>query len=126
MKSALGNTTQKSCFFRRFLQYGFTTLRAPSVLCEHLRPVDYNPQVPAGRRCPQVSSSPQGGRARLLAKVYEIHPFVYPKCSSDMEIIAIIMNPGEVRKILQSKIPVRGYLDKIERPPPGINTTSLN
>ena len=57
--------------------------------------------------------------ARLLAKVYEIHPFVCPKCSSDMEIIAIIMNPGEVRKILQ-------HLDKIERSPPGINTTSLN
>ena len=42
------------------------------------------------------------GRARLLAKVYEI------------------------RKILESKIPVRGHLDKIERSPPGINTTSLN
>ncbi len=57
--------------------------------------------------------------ARLLAKVYEIQPFVCPKCSSAMEIIVIIMNPGEIRKILQ-------HLDKIERSPHGINTTCLN
>ena len=57
--------------------------------------------------------------ARLLSKIYELDPFICPKCSSNMEIIAIIMNPGEIRKILQ-------HLDKIERSPPGINTTSLN
>ena len=37
--------------------------------------------------------------ARLLAKIYEVHAFTCPKCSSDMEIIAVIMDPAEIRKI---------------------------
>ena len=28
--------------------------------------------------------------ARLLAKVYEVHPFTCPKCQSDMSIISVI------------------------------------
>jgi len=57
--------------------------------------------------------------ARLLAKVYEVHPFTCPKCQSDMSIIAVIMDPEEINKILQ-------HLVKVGRSPPGINTTSLN
>ncbi len=59
------------------------------------------------------------GRARLLAKIYEVRPFVCPKCQSEMSIIAVIMDPEEIRKILQ-------IFQKIGRSPPGINTASLN
>jgi len=51
--------------------------------------------------------------ARLLAKVYEVHPFTCPKCQSDMSIIAVIMDPGEIKKILQ-------HLMKVGRSPPGL------
>ncbi len=57
--------------------------------------------------------------ARLLAKIYEVRPFVCPKCQSEMSIIAVIMDPGEICKILK-------HLVKIGRSPPGINTVSLN
>ena len=57
--------------------------------------------------------------ARLLAKVYEVHPFTCPKCQSDMSIIAVIMDPEEINKILQ-------HLVKVGRSPPGINTASLS
>ena len=56
---------------------------------------------------------------KLLAKIYEVRAFTCPKCQSDMSIIAVIMNPGEIKKILQ-------HLVKIGRSPPGINTASLN
>ncbi len=59
------------------------------------------------------------GRARLLAKIYEVRAFTCPKCNSEMSIISIIMDPEEIRKILQ-------HLVKIGRSPPGINTVSLN
>ena len=39
--------------------------------------------------------------ARLLAKVYEVHPFVCEKCASDMRVIAIIQDQAEITKILQ-------------------------
>jgi hypothetical protein len=57
--------------------------------------------------------------ARLLEKVYEIHAFTCPRCGSNMEIIAIIMNSGEIRKILK-------HLVKIGKCPPGLNPESLN
>jgi len=57
--------------------------------------------------------------ARLLAKIYEVRAFTCPKCQSDMNLIAVIMDPEEIRKILQ-------HLVKIGRSPPGINTASLN
>ncbi|MBA7530574.1 hypothetical protein ES705_22782 [subsurface metagenome] len=57
--------------------------------------------------------------ARLLVKIYEVHAFTCPKCQSDMSIIAVIMDPEEINKILQ-------HLVKVGRSPPGINTTSLN
>ena len=57
--------------------------------------------------------------ARLLAKVYEVHPFTCPKCKSEMGIIAVIMDPGEIRKILQ-------HLAKTGRVPPGLNHACLN
>ena len=55
---------------------------------------------------------------RLLAKVYEIDPFVCPKCGSDMKVIAIIEDPQEIRRILR-------HLVRIERSPPGLDPASV-
>ena len=51
--------------------------------------------------------------ARLLAKIYEIDPFVCPICGYEMKVIAIIEDSGEVRRILK-------HLIKIGRAPPGV------
>ena len=51
--------------------------------------------------------------ARLLAKVYEVDPFVCPKCGSEMKVIAIIQEPNEIKRILR-------HLVKIGRSPPGL------
>lgn len=50
--------------------------------------------------------------ARLLAKVYEVDPFVCPKCGAEMKVIAIIEDPDEIKRILRHPV-------KIGRPPPG-------
>ena len=52
-------------------------------------------------------------------KVYEVRAFTCPKCNFEMNIIAVIMDPEEIRKILQ-------HLVKIGRSPPGLNPVSLN
>ncbi|MEW5814496.1 MAG: transposase [Spirochaetota bacterium] len=57
--------------------------------------------------------------ARLLAKIYELHPFVCEKCGSDMRVIAVIQDQVEIKKILK-------HLVKIGRSPPGLNPASLN
>ena len=57
--------------------------------------------------------------ARLLAKVYEVDPFVCPKCGSDMKVIAVIEDPDEIKRILR-------HLVKINRGPPGLDANSLN
>ena len=57
--------------------------------------------------------------ARLLAKVYEVDPFVCEKCGSDMRVIAIIQDQAEIMKILQ-------HLVKQGRAPPGVGPASLN
>jgi hypothetical protein len=57
--------------------------------------------------------------ARLLAKVYEVHPFAWEKCGSDMRVIAIIQDQAEIAKTLQ-------HLVKQGRAPHGIDPPSLN
>ena len=49
-----------------------------------------------------------------MAKVYEIDPLVCPKCGSEMRVIAVIKNVGEIKKILK-------HLKKIGRDPPGVD-----
>ena len=56
--------------------------------------------------------------ARLLAKIYEIDPFVCPKCGSEMRVIAVIQNTAEIKRILK-------HLKKVGRPPPGVDYTKL-
>ncbi|MFP4705613.1 MAG: transposase [Spirochaetaceae bacterium] len=57
--------------------------------------------------------------ARLLAKVYEVDPFVCPKCGADMKVIAVIEDPEELGRILR-------HLVKIGRSPPGFHPDRLN
>jgi hypothetical protein len=39
--------------------------------------------------------------ARLLQKVYEVDPFLCPKCGGEMHVIAVIEEPDELRKIIE-------------------------
>ena len=57
--------------------------------------------------------------ARLMANVYEIDPFVCPKCGSEMKVVAVIQETEEIRRILS-------HLVKIGRSPPGFDPLSLN
>jgi len=57
--------------------------------------------------------------AQLLAKVYEVDPFVCPKCGSEMKVIAVIQEPDEIKRILR-------HLVKVGRSPPGLDPASLN
>ena len=57
--------------------------------------------------------------AKLIKKVYGVDPLTCPKCGSEMKVIAIIMDPTEIEKILQ-------HLVKIGRAPPGLDLTNLN
>ena len=57
--------------------------------------------------------------ARLLAKVYEVDPYICPKCGSEMKVIAVIQEPGEIKRIFL-------HLVKLGRSPPGFDSASLN
>jgi len=56
--------------------------------------------------------------ARLLAKIYEIDPFVCPRCGSEMRVIAIIQDVAEIKKILK-------HLKKVSRAPPDVDYSRL-
>jgi len=53
--------------------------------------------------------------ARLLQKVYEVDPFVCPKCQGAMSVVAIIEDPKELSKIIdwasqqERELPKTGY-----------------
>ena len=51
--------------------------------------------------------------ARLINKVYGIDPLICSKCGSEMQIVAFIMEPEQIDKIMQ-------HLKKQGRAPPGI------
>jgi hypothetical protein len=53
--------------------------------------------------------------ARLIAKVYEVDPFHCSECGAAMRIVAVIMDPAEVDKILR-------HLANMGRAPPGLDT----
>ncbi|MDP3176890.1 MAG: hypothetical protein Q8M76_03230 [Spirochaetaceae bacterium] len=38
---------------------------------------------------------------RLLAKIYEVDPFLCPNCGGKMAVIAVIQDPEEVRGIIR-------------------------
>ena len=39
--------------------------------------------------------------ARLLQKVYEVNPFICPKCQGTMTVVALIEDPAELTKIIE-------------------------
>jgi len=55
----------------------------------------------------------------LIAKVYEVDPLTCNRCGSPIQILAVITEPAQIRKVLQ-------HLVKIGRSPPGLDPTSLN
>ena len=57
--------------------------------------------------------------ARFLSKIYEIHTFVCTKCSSEEQVITIIMDTINIRTILR-------YLVEIGMSPPGLNYPARN
>ena len=57
--------------------------------------------------------------ARLLTKVFEVNPFVCPKCGSEMKVIAVIQEPEAIKRILRQLV-------KSRRSPPGFDLASLN
>jgi hypothetical protein len=52
--------------------------------------------------------------ARLIAQVYEVDPLECPLCHSPMNVIAVITDLEEVKKILR-------HLVKVDRSPPGLD-----
>ena len=79
-------------------------------------PIDYDPFLEDE---PVDSQTYKRAWARLLAKVYEVDPFVCPKCGSEMKVIAVIQESDEIKRILR-------HLVKIGRSPPGLDPASLN
>jgi hypothetical protein len=55
--------------------------------------------------------------ARLIQKIYEVDPFLCPKCSSEMRVIAFIEEPDVVKKILKHL----GLWDVKRKPQPVAN-----
>jgi hypothetical protein len=68
------------------------------------------PPTPTGTPKDQAQGGPLHGHlstlssrkawARLLAKVYELDVMACPQCGSRMEVIAVILDPAEILKII--------------------------
>ena len=62
-------------------------------------------------------SAKRSAWARLINKVYGINPLICEKCGSDMRIVAFIMEPEQIDRIMQ-------HLIKQGRAPPAIAKSS--
>jgi hypothetical protein len=80
--------------------------------------MDLDEEVPDVADCDVSSKVCRKAWAKLLAKIYEIDPFVCPKCGSEMKEIAVIQVSGEIKRILK-------HLKKIGRSPPGVDYSNL-
>jgi hypothetical protein len=60
--------------------------------------------------------------ARLLQKVYEVDPFVCPKCQGTMAVIAIIEEENELDKIIAWKLKQPQKTESVRAPPETANT----
>jgi len=60
------------------------------------------PPTPTDDPKDQEVSTPSSRKAwaRLLAKKYELDVMACPKCGSGIEVIAVILDPAEIRKII--------------------------
>jgi len=54
-------------------------------------------EVPEEAECDISEKASRKTWARLLAKIYEIDPFLCPKCGSEMRVIAVIQNTAEIK-----------------------------
>jgi hypothetical protein len=75
--------------------------------------------LPDIKECSPDEKKRKSAWAMLIKKVYGTDPLVCPKCGSEMQILAVIFNPEEIKKILT-------YLVKIGRSPPCFNSDNLN
>ena len=75
-------------------------------------------ELPEEAECDISERASRKTWARLLAKIYEIDPFVCPKCGSEMRVIAVIQDVTEIKRILK-------HLKKVGRPPPGVDYPKL-
>ncbi len=64
------------------------------------------------------------GCARLLAKVYEVDPFVCANCGGQVKVIAIIEDPEETRRILRHLGKTRPLAAWIRRRPAQLTVSS--
>lgn len=115
-----------------FVQVWFIASRTKGKWTEHPEIVRHAPEgwktapqdltidedIPEETECDISGKASRKAWARLLAKVYEIDPFVYPKCGSEMRVIAIIQDVAEIKKILK-------HFKKVGRAPPGVDYTTL-
>ncbi len=62
-------------------------------------------------------SSKRSAWARLIKKVYGIDPLICEKCGSEMRIVAFIMDPEQIDRIIQ-------HLINKGRAPPGVSDYS--
>ena len=63
-------------------------------------------------------SAKRSAWARLINKVYGINPLICEKCGSEMRIVAFIMDPEQIDRIMQ-------HLINKGRAPPGITESSI-
>ena len=70
-------------------------------------------------RLPLRSSTRSTPRAAAVCAAHCESPLVCPRCSSKMRILAVIIDPNEVKKILPHRV-------KIGRPPFGLDPAALN
>lgn len=61
----------------------------------------------------------RSARVKLIGQVCETDPLECQHCGSQLQVLTVIAEPGEVRKILR-------HLVKIGRSPPGFDRTSFN
>ena len=99
---------------------------APDGWKEKQEIVEVVPQEESSRETPAAGTKQQRSawasfpmETELIKKVYGVDPLICPKCGSEMKIIAIIMDPEEIKKILH-------HLIKTGKSPPGFDPNSLN
>jgi len=86
----LGRTKGKATKDGSLTKYGYTP--TPQKASEHAA----NPEI-------ETVSNMASRRswARLIQKVYEVDHLIYEKCGCEMKVIAVIINPHDVRRILE-------------------------
>jgi len=69
--------------------------------------------------CSAAARQGRSAWAPLIKRVYEVDPLTCSRCGQSMRVLAVIADPPQVLKILR-------HLVKIAKPPPGLDSASLN